>query len=546
MAGAFKFDEPGSRVLREWNEKRAIERAIQARAKAGMRREWWDGVVGVGNGAGFAGGGVDRLSASLAQWSGGINADLDNALPIMRARARQLAQNTEFGRRFLSLVGTNVIGPSGPTLQVRAMKDSGQGLDKIANDLIEINWAEWSARADVRGVMDFAQMQRVAVMGAARDGDALLRIVRQRSLPNGIALQLLEADRLDETLNGQLSNGNAVRQGVEINSFAQPVAYHIKTWHPGERYESRPAKVERVPAEEMIHCFLPMRAEQVRGYTWFHAVLLRMQMLHAYEEAAVIAARVGAAKMGVFKRSEEASGDLTQLSSGTDAKGIPQMSAAPGEFLELPMGYELQSWNPEYPHGNFESFLKACFRGVATGLDVAAHNLTGDMTDVNYSSARIAELSEREQWEVLQSWWLRTVTMRVYSAWLDSALLRGDITFPIGGKALPWEKLTKFARASRFQGRRWHWVDPAKEIEAAERAVALGLASRTEIAASQGREFEDVVDELAQEKALLEAAGLGSDVKKPQSSPAAAEPSDDPGEEPTTPPKAGNGKGKKR
>lgn len=527
---AFKFDEPGSRILREWNARRAQERLIAERGRKQMRSPWWGALTGQGGGSGFAGGSVSRLTASLSQWSGALNADLDASLVIMRARARQLCQNNEFGRRFLSLVSANVVGPSGPTLQVRAYTDGAKPvLDKAANDVVETHYAQWCKHADVRGVMDWAQMQRVGVAAAARDGEALIRVVRGKSLHNGIALQMLEADRLDESINTTLSNGNFVRQGVEVNSLMQPVAYYIKAAHPGENRQATPPVVERIPAAEVIHAYLPTRAEQVRGYTWLHAVLLRMQMLHDFEEAAVVAARVGASKMGVFAAREGADPKaLAMLQDGFAADGTPQMNAEPGEFMKLPEGWELQSWNPEYPHANFDSFLKACFRGVAVGVNVAAHNLTGDMTDVNYSSARIAELQERDQWEVLQNWWLRAVVMPIYEAWLESAMIRGDIRFPESGKALPWDKIPKFARASHFQARRWKWVDPSKEMDGLEREVALGINSRTRIAASQGREFEDIIDELKQEKELLKAAGLSTAVGK--TTPAAPEPVPEPKE----------------
>ena len=518
-----KIAEPGSRVLREFMEKRAIERAIAQRGQSNMRRNWWDGVAGISN-AGFAGAGINRLTASLANWSGGINADLDGNISILRARARQLCQNHEFGRRFLSLVAGNVIGENGPTLQVRALDPQGK-LDTAANGIIEAAYSEWCDSCDVRGMLSLAQIQQISIKGAARDGEALIRFVRNRDLPGGLGLQLLEADRLDDQLNRTLDNGNTIRMGVEVNSLLRPVAYHIKTTHPGDTLANRVtgAGTERVPADQVLHIYLPERAEQVRGYTWMHAVILRMAMLHAYEEAAVVAARVGAAKMGVFTRKEGAGASIgNQIADGKSATGIPQISAEAGEFFELPEGYELQSWNPEYPHANFDSFLKACFGGVATGLNVATHNLTGDMTQVNYSSARIAELSERDMWQMLQGWWIGAVSRRIFNAWLESALIRGEIRFPKSGKALPADKLQKFAAAARFQGRRWQWVDPVKDIEAAEREIALNIRSRTEVAASRGRDFEDVVAELQQENAALTAAGLPTTIgKTPAPAPAA-------------------------
>lgn len=503
MSAAVKFDFPdkGSRILREWSAKRDRDRAIAAGQRLAMRE------------AGFAGAAVTRLTASMAQWSGAVNADLDNALVVLRSRARSLCANNEWGRRFLSLVAINIVGSSGPTLQVRARWEDGK-LDKAANDAIEIHWARWARSADVAGRMSLARMLAVIAKSVARDGEALVRVVHNKKLPYGIALQLLEADRLDESMNARLGGGVTVRQGVEVDEMLRPRAYYIFSTHPGENWQSGPRKAERVDARDVYHIFLPERAEQVRGYTWLHAVLMRGQMLHGYEEAAVVAARVGAAKMGVFTRKDEASDvGLNQIADAKDAStGALQMTAEPGEFVELPVGYELQSWDPEYPHANFESFLKQCLRGLATGLDVAAHNLSGDMTDVNYSSARIAELAEREVWVTLQSWLIDSFMLPLFRDWLESALIRGDVKFE-SGKALPTDKLDKFTSVARFQGRRWAWVDPLKDAQAAAELINLGLESRTSLAAAQGREFDDVLDELAAEAQAMKAAGLATAAK---------------------------------
>lgn len=483
------------------------------------RRDPYASTYGNSNSLAFAGGGVGRLTASLATSSQAINAELDGSLVIMRARARQLCQSNEYGRRFLNLVATNVIGRTGPMLQVRAYNAQVRPgklpeLDKPANDAIEIHWARWGQRADIAGRMHLAHMLRITVKAVARDGEALVRIVRNRDLPYGMALQLLEIDRLDETMNATLQGGGAIRQGVEIDSTGRPVAYWLKSAHPGDRYLPGNMRAERVAAGDVRHIFLPERAEQVRGYTWLHAVLLRSAQLHGFNEAAVLAARIGASKVAVLQRTEEAP-DATAAMADGQSGGALHMNVEGGEMFELPPGYSLNSWNPDYPHANFESFVKAAMRGISAGLDVATHNLSGDMTDVNYSSARIAELSEREQWMVLQDWIIQTLVEPIYQEWLASALIRGDITFEQSGKALPADKLSKFSNASRFQGRRWKWVDPAKDIEAAKAAVELGITSRTRIAAEQGVDLDDVLDELEQEKRLMQEKGLQATAPAP-------------------------------
>jgi lambda family phage portal protein len=491
---------------------RQIMRALWPFGRA-QRSDPYAGTYGSGGASGFAGAQVNRLTSSLANWSGSVNADNDVALPILRARARHLAANNEHGKRFLSLVATNVVGRRNPKLQVRAMmanpdRTGKQVLDKTANDTIEIHWERWGKTADITGRhKSLYQLMRTVIKSVARDGEALVRIVRNRRLPYGMALQLLEADRLDDARNLRLDNGNTIRQGVEIDSTGRAVAYWIKTDHPGENYATTAAGVERVPAEQLCHLFLTERAEQVRGVTWFHAVIIRGSIIHKFEESAVVAAHIGASKIAALERTDDAPDALATMADGQTSAGL-SMSVEAGEMFELPPGYKLNSWNPEYPHANFEPFLKACLRGLAAGMDVAAHNLTGDMTEVNYSSARIAELAERETWMGLQDWFNESFVMPVYSEWLAGALLTGAITFGISGNALPADKLQKFLNASRFQGRRWSWVDPLKEADANEKQLANKLTSRTRLAAEQGEEFDDILDELAQEDAAITAAGL--------------------------------------
>ena len=179
---------------------------------------------------GFAGGAINRLTSSLASWSGSVNADLDGALPVLRARARHLAANNEHGKRFLTLCATNIVGRQNPRLQVRAMRDQRDPnkpttLDKAANETIEGHWDKWGRTCDLSGRhKTLYSLLRTTVKGVARDGEAIIRVVRNRSLPYGMALQLLESDRLDEGLNARLDNGNVIRQGVEIDSALRAVA----------------------------------------------------------------------------------------------------------------------------------------------------------------------------------------------------------------------------------------------------------------------------------------------------------------------------------
>ena len=61
-----------------------------------------------------------------------------------------------------------------------------------------------------------------------------------------------------------------------------------------------PIALTRVAAEDVIHLYRPGRPEQHRALPWMHPVMTGLKMLAGFEESSLVAARVGAAKMGFF------------------------------------------------------------------------------------------------------------------------------------------------------------------------------------------------------------------------------------------------------
>lgn len=443
---------------------------------------------------------TDRFAAGWTSINTGINADLERALPTLRARSRDFFVNTDIGRRYGQLVKDNIIGSKPPRLQVRAtLSDGNATLDTVANQAIEDHWARWCQRGgcDITGQYSFAEMCRMLVGGAAREGEFLTRRVRNRSLPYGYALQLLDVDRI-YTGNGALGPvmpGNNVRLGVEIDTLGRKQALHLYSAHPGDAALGLAPKpmAERVPMDDLFHGFVAERPEQVRGYPWTAAILRRANVLDSYEGYAVVAAKIGAAKMGFYLTDKDApGGESPSFEEYEDATGQLVQDVEAGMLEALPPGVSFESFNPDYPHQNFGQFVTTCLRGISAGLNVAHHNLTGDMTGVNYSSARIAELAEREHWRGLQAWFIDAFVRPVFLEWLRMALLTKSITLP-SGKPLPAERFDKFAQAASFQPRGWAWVDPEADIKASAMAIASNLRSERQVTDEQGIDLDDVL-----------------------------------------------------
>lgn len=477
----------------------------------------------------------NRLTHSWAQSERSINTELRADLDALRRRSRDLAKNEPLAQKYLEMVTTNVVGANGFGLQCRAAEGGKQ--DALANNAIEAAWLDWSRAAicDVSGRMSFPDLTRAIIRGVARDGEALVRVREGADNKYGYALQYLDIERLDTTLNREAEPGkNQIIMGVEMDVDGRPVAYWLLAAPIGR--DPLGKKHAPIPAAEIIHLFITDDPEQVRGIPWMHASMIRIHHLKGFQEAAIIAARVGASKMGFFTSPD---GNASPLGDGEDEAGVPFTEAVPAQFGMLPPGYGFESFNPDYPHANYESFVKGAKRDIGSGFGAAYHSLANDLEGVNFSSIRSGTLEERDNWMLIQRWLIGALLDPVYAGWLDNALLSGAIVMP-NGSALPAAKRQKFM-AHEFQGRRWQWVDPLKDINASVIAIENGLASPYTIASQQGLDAEDVLDDIARFQAAVKERGikLGSNSPATNAPADPAEPDEDDAEEQPTKKKTG-------
>lgn len=441
----------------------------------------------------------DRLTSGWLASSSSLDADLRAGLDTMRARSREMVQNNEYAVRFLAMLRANIIGPQGFRLIARVENAPGKA-DNLANDSIEWAWWRWSQMGvcEVGGRHSLTTACHAMVNTLGRDGEILIRIVRGAAARNayGLAFQLLDPARIDTTINrARTSTTNAVVMGVEIDDYTRPVAYYLRISQ---------TENERIPAADIIHRFVPFDAEQTRGVPMMHAAIRRLHDLGGYREAAIIAARLGASKMGFFAPAADA--DPEQLADGWSANGAPYMSAEPGEFGVLPPGVNFEQFDPAYPHAQFDVFIKAALKGIAAGLGVSYHGLSNDLTEVSFSSIRSGTLEERDQWRVLQDWFASAVLEPLFREWLQMALLSGAITMP-NGSALPASKIDKF-REHTWQARTWDWVDPESDANAIVTKLTHNLTTLTTEVAKQGYDLEEILQSKQREREMFARYGV--------------------------------------
>ena len=445
-----------------------------------------------------------RLTADWPTQIYSPTAILQYSLRSMRARCRDLELNNDYAKKFLWMVGINIGGPEGIKLQNKAKMPNGI-LDKLGNDKIEEAWQEWNKKGnfDVTGQLDGALTDGLVPRTVARDGEVLIRIVEGFDNDWGFALQFIEADYLDETLNvARLQNGNSLRMGVEFDKWFRPVAYHLRASHPGDSvWAYNSIKYERVDAANIIHLFMTERFNQPRGVPWMHSAMTRLNNLGAYEEAEIIGSRIGASHMGWYVPGEDS--DINGLEKGADDKdaaGNLISEVEPGVMGQLPKGWTVQQFDPKHPAGNFAPFMKSALRGISAGMLVSYNSLANDLESVNYSSLRAGAIEERDSWKVMQAWCLTNYKRPIFERWLKMALLNGKV----------WLPPSKFAQFNKpkFQPRVWAWIDPEKDISANILALDNLLTTRTDVAAEQGEDFEEILIRRKEEDELMQKYGV--------------------------------------
>ncbi len=425
---------------------------------------------------------------------------------VLVARAREQAVNNDYAKAFIRMCRQNIVGPKGVMLQAQSRDEAGK-LDTLANQGIEAAWEKWSHRdsCDVAGRQSWRQLQASAVVSAVKDGEFMFRkIYGADAGPFGFALQVLDPQRCHPQFDQyDLPDGRFIRAGIEFNQYGRPIAYHFTAAKESDsfyNYSYAGLHYHRIPAEEIIHGFLPEMVGQKRGLPWMATGLFRMKQLNGFENAAIVNARIGASKMGVIQWKEGRGPEFDE-----DEQLNFEMNAEPGEFPILPEGAELNKWDPQFPSNEFATFNKAMLRGIAAGFGVLYNNLANDLEGVNFSSIRQGTLDEREHWKEMQEWLIESLIQPVFEAWLPRALLGGHIT--VKGRPLKPERIDRYSVVT-WQPRRWAWIDPRADVDASIAAKNQLLLSPGQIIREQGRDPGDVWREIAADIAEMKAAGI--------------------------------------
>lgn len=442
-----------------------------------------------------------------------INEDLARQLPTLWARATGLARNNEWAQRYLIELDDNVLGPHGITLQMRLTRtrEGRTESDNPQNNKLESAWRRWCDQADVSGIA-WCEVESLALNSLARKGELLI-VKRPRAGAMGFQIQVLDPVLLDVGLN-KTHGSNRVRMGVEINDAGLPVAYWLQSAKSGELPEaySVVGRHVRVPAADVIHHFLVEEPGQLRGIPWLTVGARRLWLTHDFEESAAVASSNAAKRQGFFVSPN---GDAppgfadTIVSSVLDAAKasgkvltpdeIQAITAAaekyattvPGQYDTLPQGYDFRPFDSVWPNINADTYVKQQLRGWFAARGMSYVTGGNDLEAVNYSSAQVGIIGEREHWKKTQvrlKRWLHDEVFRAALPWIIAAT-----------SGLNPSRIGDYLDSATWQPRRWVPIDPVKAAKAAETNLRLGLTSRRRLILERGEDPDEIAEEIAEE-----------------------------------------------
>ncbi len=500
------------------------EQPGKARMLAGGDRSAFDGASRVGEH-------VEAWNPFLWSPDGERNLHRD----ILAARTRDLVRNDGWANGAITRILDNQVGGQfrplfKPDYKALAQRTGIKTFDAVwAHEYAQAlaaNYRGWAEAegfyADAQRHSTVTQLLRLAFRHKLVDGDSLgqAQWIPERVGPGraryATAIQLIDPDRLS---NPYLQFDNDVmRGGVTVDAYGAAHGYFIRAAHQGDWWAGAASqKWDWIPRETpwgrpiIVHDYDPDRAGQHKGAAGiFTPVLTRMRMLAKMDatelDAAVVNAMFGAYIESPFDH------DLVAESIG---------DAAPDDILS---GYQTQraDWHEERkvmlggvrlptlfpgekinavastrPNANFAAFQNSFLRNFAQSAGLSSQQLSGNWSDVNYSSARAAMLEAyktlcRRHYDFSN----RTATPLI-GCWHEESREIDDYPLPAGAPAFGLYR-AQYGRVHWMRPARG-WVDPVAEKQGAILGMDAGLSTLQAECAEQDLDWEETLEQRRRE-----------------------------------------------
>ncbi|SHN42256.1 phage portal protein [Chitinophaga sp. CF418] len=405
------------------------------------------------------------------------------------ARSQHLSNNSPYARRAPKLIANNVVGTGIVPTFTSGSKGSKRNVEKVVSA-----WEQWAKklRCDYDGNFNFYGLQKLAMQNVVVDGEIIAIRKRVTSKENkfGIQVLMLGGEYIDTTKHtyagGAYQSGGYDYYGIKYDEKNKRVGYWIYDRNPLDGN----TKSTLIPIEDIAHVYEVERPQQNRGVPFSASTLLTQKDGDDYADAELLGKKA-AACMPVFVTNA----DPEQVADGEDDR-IEHLE--PGTINYLRPNEQVTIAQPPQNPG-YSDYMRSINRAVATGYGVTYEQLTGDLSNVNFSSGRMGKLEFHRN---VDDWQYMLLIPKLCEPVLGWFLEACEIAIGVG--------VTDNIVISWTTPRR-EMIDPVKETNSLKEQNRAGYKSWQEVVRSQGDNPDVVFNQLVEDQKRFEAAGLSPD-----------------------------------
>lgn len=453
-----------------------------------------------------------RAPLSGPNQSGGIDTIVN--------RSRHMGRNNPWVKASVDKYVANAIGTG-----IQAKCINGTAEQKKARHK---KWKRWCKVADADGQLTFEALQALAVAEYREAGECFARLRPRRpsdGLPVPLQVQLIESEQCPRHYYSTAPNGNAIKEGIEFGPIGNRVAYWFYRAHPGDQNPGtvNASELVRIPADQIVHLYRPLRGGQLRGIPAISASLVLIFNQDRLSDNIMERQSVANLFSGWFTKGSDAAEQsvLGEMAEDQEAEvdGTPVAGMEPGTMSELPKGWDVKFNDPPGPGTEFAEYMRLNLLAFCAASGIPYEVLTGDLRDVSDRALKLILLEFHRLIEM--DLWLQIIPMfcqRIRDAWWDAAVLAGALDAP--GYDVDPEEYTD----TLWVPQGWPYAHPVQDVDADIKAVRAGFTSLTKVVLGHGEDPEETAAEQVADNARADALGLkhDSDGRQAKSGPAPA------------------------
>jgi len=429
-----------------------------------------------------------RFNTDLSGWGNRSFSpfqELSGDLPLLVSRAQSGYRNNHWLSRAIDIKVTQEIGTG-------IVPHPATGDAAVDSSLSEL-WLDFVDYSDYANISNVYGLQHGLSFGRHLSGDGfairhLLKPSRATHLPLALQYQLVDASFCPYDYNLEsMTNGHQIIHGVEINGSGQVVAYHFYKQDPELNGNTGFDNLARIPAERVIHHFLPKRAGQLRAVPEIIKAIPKAVSFENYNDSELERKTVRAALTGTVEKDQITEEDwqydpISGSPLDYDHGQLPQAKIQRGLFLNMLAGEKVNLFQTDDAGRGYHDYQKWQVLALGAATNTPYQLLSGDFEGINDRLWRaIFNDMKRHTQSIQHPFIIPQIARRIWVDFVDRAIATNKVAIPEG--------MSTFAKyRCNHQPQEWEYIHPKQDVESKILQYQHGFLTRSSIVLAANRE----------------------------------------------------------